>query len=96
MQLLLAHALTDVGKMERISEAISRARKIVKVFGRNTAAHALLEQQQQQHGVRKGLVLDCFTRFSSKFSMLESVLVNRQPLQSCVVQERYSQLSEQR
>jgi len=79
----------DVGKQPNMKVVFKNARDIVKVFQRQSAAGALLEGQQQQHDIKKKLTMDCATRFSSKFAMLQTLLMNKQALQSTVVLEDF-------
>lgn len=85
----------DAGNRDSIKFVLDDARDIVKVFNRNSRPNALLREQQDQHRVRSGLAMDCVTRFSSKYSMLHSVLVNKEALKSTVVLDSFP-LSEAR
>lgn len=84
-----------MGNRPSVARVLDDARAIVKVFSRNIRPNALLKEQQKQLKVKKGLAMDCATRFSSKHSMLQSVLVNKDPLKSTVVLDTFP-LSEPR
>lgn len=91
----ISHCLADVGKQPIIAEVFDQAREIVKCISRATIPNALLAQQRQLYQLKRGLVQDCSTRFSSKYNMLHSLLQNKEPLQTTVVLQEWP-LNEQR
>lgn len=81
----LAHALNlvirDLIHKPKIcplfAKLLSRCRRIVKLFKRQSSLNAILAPAQKNHGVTRKLSLEVVTRWASGVRMMESVMANR-------------------
>jgi aminoglycoside phosphotransferase len=59
-----------------------QARSVVMVSNRQARNNALLKSEWARLKIKKGLTLDCPTRFSSKVEMLDCLLIDKGALRT--------------
>ena len=85
--------LKDIASNPLVKAVLDSGRDIVNAFSRQQINNSLLQGQQRLHKVTRGLSRDGDTRFSSRFTMLQSLVLNRAPLASTVLLESFDDSS---